>query len=320
MGQKGAQANTEIHTLGNTPTVDISKLSPNPEVALKLKLEENNPTGSIKDRVAASMIKDAEENGRLKKGSTILEPSSGNTGIALAAISQDKGYKLKVVIPENVSEERIQILDSLGAEIIYSSGEEGSNGAVRKAESIAVKNPDWVYLCQYANDANPRTHYETTGPEIYESCPEITHFVSGLGTTGTLMGVGTYLKEQNPEIKIIAVEPPSGETVQGLRSLEEGYVPPIFENWSGQELLDARRIVRPKESIICTRKLFSDAELLVGISTGAAVAGALKEAEKIDSGEIVVISADGGAKYVSTGAWTDPIDEVVERAKRIIYF
>lgn len=316
MGKDKAQS-----AVGNTPVVDISKLSPKPEVSIKLKLEEYNPTGSIKDRVAAGMVKDAEEAGRLIPGkSIILEPSSGNTGIALAAISQIKGYKLKVVIPENVSEERIQILHAFGAEIIFSSGKEGSNGAVRKAEGIAAKNPEWVYLCQYANDANPRTHYETTGPEIYNACPKMTHFIAGLGTTGTLMGVGTYLKEKNPEIKIIAIEPPSGETVEGLRSLDEGYVPPIFESWSGQDLLDGRRIVRPKESILCTRQLAREVGILSGISTGAALAGALKEAERIDSGEIVVISADGGWKYLSTGAWTDPIDEVVERAKRIIYF
>ena len=307
-------------TLGNTPIVDISKLSPNPSVKLKLKLEEYNPTGSVKDRVATAMVEAAEKDGRLKQDSIILEPSSGNTGIALAAISQAKGYKLKVVIPENVSEERIQILTAFGAEIIFSPPNEGSNGAVRQAEKLAEKNPQWVYLCQYANDENPKTHYENTGPEIFKACPDITHFVSGLGTTGTLMGVGTYLKEQNPNIKIVSLEPPSGETVEGLRNLDEGYVPPIFERWGGHELLSARRIIRPKESIEFTRQLASELGLLVGISTGAAVAGAVKEAQNVDSAVMVILSADGGWKYLSTGAWTDPIDEVVERIKRIIYF
>ncbi len=306
---------------GETPMVDIYHLSPNPSVEIKLKLEEYNPTGSVKDRIAAAMVEEAEKDGRLKPGeSVILEPSSGNTGIALAAIANARGYTLKVVIPENVSAERTQLLTALGAEIIFSPGGEGSNGAVRKAEKIAGENPEWVYLCQYANDANPRVHYNTTGPEIYSACSGITHFVAGLGTTGTLMGVGTYLKEQNPEIKILAVEPPAGETVEGLRSLEEGYVPPVFENWSGDKVLDGRRIVRPKESIVWTKRLTAEAGIFAGISTGAALAGAAKEAEKISSGQIVVLSADGGWKYLSTGAWTDPIDEVVERAKRIIYF
>ncbi len=308
-------------TVGNTPVVDISQLSPNPNVKFKLKLEEYNPTGSIKDRIAKGMIEDAEQNGRLKTNSTILEPSSGNTGIALASICRAKGYNLKVVIPENVSVERIQILNAFGAEIIFSPSEEGSNGAVRKAEGIAAENPEWVYLCQYENNANPKTHYQTTGPEIYSACPEMTHFIAGLGTTGTLMGVGKYLKEQNTDIQIIAIEPPTGETVEGLRSLDDGYVPPIFEKWSGDKLLNGRRIVRPKESILATRELAKQAGLLVGISTGAALAGAILEAERLDgAGEIVIISADGGWKYLSTGAWTDPVDEVVERAKKIIYF
>ncbi len=306
--------------LGNTPLADISVLSPKPSVKLWLKLEDRNPTGSVKDRIAANMVKDAEADGRLKPGSIILEPSSGNTGIALAAICNARKYSLKVVIPENVSSERTQLLNALGAEIIFSPGQEGSNGAVKKAEGIAKKNPEWVYLCQYANDANPRAHYESTGPEIYRDCPDITHFVAGLGTTGTLVGVGTYLKEQNPEIKVLAVEPPAGETVEGLRSLEDGYVPPVFENWSGDKVLDGRRIVRPKDSIIWTRQLLAEAGIFAGISTGAALAGAIKEASQIDEGQIVILSADGGWKYISTGAWTDPIDEVVERAKKIIYF
>ena len=309
-----------VDLIGNTPMVDVSQLSPNPKVAIKLKLEDTNPTGSIKDRIAWNMVKEAEAEGRLKKGSIILEPSSGNTGIALAAISQARGYSLKVVLPESVSIERTQLLLSFGAEIISSPGEEGSNGAVRKAEKIAAENPDWVYLCQYANDANPRAHYESTGPEIFRDCPEITHFAAGLGTTGTLMGVGTYLKEQNPDIKILAVEPPSGETVEGLRSLDEGYVPPIYEKWLGSDLLDGRRIVRPKDSILWTKKLAAEAGLFVGISTGAAMAGAAKEAKQITEGCIVVLSADGGFKYLSTGVWTDPIEEVLERAQKIIYF
>ena len=206
-----------LDLIGNTPIVDVSQLSPNPEVRILAKMEGQNPAGSVKDRIALAMIEEAEADGTLTPGKTIIEPSSGNTGIALAMISRIKGYKIKIVLPGNVSIERRQLLEVYGAEIIDSPGEEGSNGAVRMALALAEEHRDWVFLYQYGNESNPRAHYRTTGPEIYRDVPDITHFVAGLGTSGTLLGVGTYLKEQNPEIQILAVEPPSGEQVEGLR-------------------------------------------------------------------------------------------------------
>lgn len=309
-----------IDLIGNTPIVDVSNLSPKPSVRILAKIESGNPAGSVKDRIARKMIEEAEADGTLTPGRTIIEPSSGNTGIALAMIARLKGYPIKIVLPENVSVERRQLLEIFGAEIILSPGAEGSNGAVRRAQQLAEEHPDWAFLYQYANEANPRAHYETTGPEILRDVPDITHFVAGLGTSGTLMGVGTYLKEQKPDVKIYAVEPPVGERVEGLRNLDEGYIPPVFEKWGGLELLDGKRIVRPRESIEWTRRLATDCSIFAGISSGAALAGAVRVAEKIDEGVIVFIVADGGWKYLSTGAWTDPIDEVVERAERIIYF
>ncbi len=300
--------------------VDVSVLSPNPSVAIHVKLEGVNPAGSVKDRVAREMILEAEADGTLEPGRTIIEPSSGNTGIALAMIARLRGYPIKIVMPENVSAERRQLLEVFGAEIIWSPGAEGSNGAVRMAQRLADDNPDWAFLYQYGNEANPRAHYNTTGPEIYADCPEITHFVSGLGTSGTLMGVGAYLKERKPSVQVLAVEPPAGELVDGLRSLDDGFIPPVYEKWGGDQLLDGKRIVRPRESIEWTRRLAEEAGIFAGISTGAALAGAARVAERTDEGAVVVVSADGGWKYLSTGAWTDPIDQVTARAESIIYF
>lgn len=309
-----------LDMIGNTPMVDVSVLSPNPNVRILGKMEGQNPAGSVKDRIALSMVQEAEADGTLTPGKTIIEPSSGNTGIALAMIARIKGYPIKIVLPENVSIERRQLLEVFGAEIILSPGNEGSNGAVRRAIELADEHPEWAFLYQYANEANPRAHYETTGPEIWRDVPEITHFVAGLGTSGTLMGVGTYLKEQNPAIKILAVEPPLGESVEGLRNLDEGYIPPVYEKWGGPELLDGKRIVRPRESIEFTRLLAEKCGIFSGISAGAALAGAVRVASSIESGTIVFIVCDGGWKYLSTGAWTDDIDEVTARAERIIYF
>jgi len=308
-----------LDLIGNTPLVDVSPLSPNADVRILAKMEGQNPAGSVKDRIALKMITEAEADGTLTPGKTLIEPSSGNTGIAMAMIARLKGYPIKIVLPENVSVERRQLLEVWGAEIISSPGAEGSNGAVRKAQALAEEHPDWAFLYQYANEANPRAHYETTGPEIWRDCPEITHFVAGLGTSGTLMGVGTYLKEQNPAIQVIAVEPPLGEKVEGLRNLDEGYIPPIYEKWGGPDLLDRKRVVRPRESIEWTRRL-GGIGVFSGISAGAAMAGAAKVAAEIDGGTIVFIVADYGWKYLSTGAWTDDIDEVVRRAEKIIYF
>ncbi|MEZ5206968.1 MAG: pyridoxal-phosphate dependent enzyme [Acidimicrobiales bacterium] len=314
-----------IHTsildmIGNTPMLDDSSVGTNPNVRVLVKVEGVNPAGSIKDRIARQMVLEAEADGTLTPGRTIIEPSSGNTGIALAMIARIKGYPIKIVMPENVSIERRQLLEVFGAEIIVTPGNEGSNGAVKVARQLADEHPEWAFLYQYANEANPRAHYETTGPEIWRDVPEITHFVAGLGTSGTLLGVGTYLKERNPDVQVLAIEPPLGELVEGLRNLDEGYIPPVYEKWGGPELLDGKRIVRPRESIEWTRRLAEEAGFFAGISTGAAAAGAFRVAEKLDAGVVVFVSADGGWKYLSTGAWTDPIDDVVAKAEKTIYF
>ncbi len=309
-----------LDLIGNTPMVDVSVLSPNPGVRIVAKLESQNPFGSVKDRIAKSMIETAEKEGRLVAGQTIIEPSSGNTGIALAAIARIKGYPIKILMPESVSIERRQMLDVFGAEVILTPGGEGSNGAVKRAQALAAEHPEWYFPYQYGNDANPIAHYEGTGPEIWRDCPEITHFVAGLGTSGTLMGVGTYLKERNPDIKVLAVEPPLGELVEGLRNLDEGYIPPVFDQWRGLELLDGKRIVRPRESIEWTRRMATEVGIFAGISAGAALAGAVKVAGKIDEGTIVFIVCDGGWKYLSTGAFTDDLDDAERNAAAIIYF
>jgi cysteine synthase B len=314
-----------LDLIGGTPTVDVSALSPKSNVTILAKLEGRNPAGSVKDRVALSMVDAAERDGLLiagKPDQILLEPSSGNTGIALAMVCRLRGYHLKVVLPTNVSPERRQLLQAWGAEIIDSPGSEGSNGAVRLAQSLSVENPEWVFLYQYANPANPDAHYRTTGPEILADVPEITHFVAGLGTSGTLMGVGRYLKEHRPDVQIWAVEPPSGEMVDGLRNLDDGYIPPIFLDNHGEDLLDRKVVVRPRESIEWTRR-FTEVGLFVGLSSGAIMAGAVKCANLIPDDQtatIVTIVCDDGWKYLSTGAWSDDIDDVVERAKKIIYF
>jgi cysteine synthase len=308
-----------LDLIGNTPMVDVSALSPNPRVRILAKLEGQNPGGSVKDRAAASMILEAEKDGSLSPGQTILESSSGNTGIALAMIAKMRGYPFKVVLPENVSIERRQLLEVWGAEITWTPGSEGSNGAMREAKRIAAEHPDWYFPYQYGNPANPKAHYEGTGPEIWRDCPEITHFIAGLGTAGTLMGVGRFLKERNPNIQIWAIEPPAGELVDGLKNIDEGFVPEVFLDNDGEHLLDRRIIVRPRESIEWVRR-FTEVGLFVGLSSGAIMAGAVKCAERIDEGTIVTIVCDGGWKYLSTGAWTDDLDVVEDRANRVIYF
>ena len=314
-----------LDLVGNTPIVDVSALSPKPNVTILAKLEGQNPAGSVKDRVAVSLIEAAERDGILipgKPDQILIEPSSGNTGIALAMVCRLRGYHLKVVLPTNVSPERRQLLLAYGAEIIDSPGSEGSNGAVRMAHTLAAENPEWTFLYQYANPANPEAHYRGTGPEILGDVPEITHFIAGLGTSGTLMGVGRYLKEHKPGVQVWAIEPPSGEMVDGLRSLDDGYIPPIFTYNHGAELLDRKVVVRPRESIEWTRRM-TEVGLFVGISSGAIMAGAVKCANLIPDDEtatIVTIVCDAGWKYLSTGAWSDDIDQVVERAKKIIYF
>ena len=307
---------TILGLIGDTPLVGLHALSPNPDVRIYAKLEGQNPGGSSKDRIALKMIEMAEADGALAPGDTIIEPSSGNTGIGLALVAKLRGYLLRVVLPDNVSIERRQLLEIFGAEIVLSPGEEGSNGAIRRAEELAAADASLRLLFQYGNPANPQAHYEGTGPEIWRDCPEVDVFVAGLGTSGTLMGVGRYLKEQNPDVRVVAVEPPAGELVQGLRSLDDGFVPPIFD----ATVLDRKFIVRPRESIEWLRRLLEDCGVFAGVSSGAAVAGAAKMAEQMDAGTIVTLLPDGGWKYLSSGAWTDDLDVVEERATRVNYW
>jgi cysteine synthase B len=310
-----------LDLIGNTPLVDVSALSPNSRVRIYAKLEGQNPGGSVKDRAAKWMIDEAEKSGVLTPGSSqvVLESSSGNTGIALAMICRVRGYHLKVVLPENVSVERRQLLDVWGAEILPSPASEGSNGAMRRAQAMAAEHDDWWFPFQYGNPANPKAHYEGTGPEIWRDCPEITHFVCGLGTAGTIIGCGTFLREQNPDVQVWAIEPPAGEMVDGLKNFDEGFVPPVFEDGGGWDLLNRRLIVRPRESILWTRRL-TEVGVFAGISSGAVACAAAKCAAEIEEGVIVFIVADGGWKYLSTGAWTDDLDAVEARAKGTIYF
>jgi cysteine synthase B len=302
--------------IGDTPLVGLHQLSPKPNVKIYAKLEGQNPGGSSKDRIALKMVELAERDGVLEPGDTILEPSSGNTGIGLGLVAKLRGYHLRVVMPENVSIERRQLLEIFGSDVVLSPAEEGSNGAIRMAEKLAADDPELKMLFQYGNPANPLAHYEGTGPEIWRDCPDVDIFVAGLGTSGTLMGVGRYLKEQRADIQVVAVEPPAGELVQGLRSLDDGFVPPIFD----PNVLDRKFIVRPRESIEWLRRLLDDCGVFAGVSSGAAIAGAVKMAEQIDAGTIVTLLPDGGWKYLSSGAWTDDIDVVEERATRINYW
>jgi [CysO sulfur-carrier protein]-thiocarboxylate-dependent cysteine synthase len=310
------RAETVLGLIGDTPLVGIQALSPRPAVRIYAKLEGQNPGGSSKDRIALAMVDQAERDGVLRPGDTILEPSSGNTGIGLALVAKLRGYRLRVVMPENVSVERRQLLEIFGAEIVSSPGEEGSNGAIRLAEKLAADDPTLRLLFQYGNPANPLAHYEGTGPEILRDCPDVDVFVAGLGTSGTLMGVGRFLKERRPSVRVVAVEPPAGELVQGLRSLEDGFVPPILD----PGVLDRRLIVRARESIEWLRRLLNECGVFAGISSGAAVAGAVKAAAELEHGTVVVLLPDGGWKYLSSGAWTDPLDVVAERATQINYW
>ena len=289
--------------IGNTPLVGLPRLSPRPGVRLWAKLEGHNPTGSVKDRIARAMVDEAEKGGRLAPGATLVEPSSGNTGIALALVARVRGYRLVVVMPENTSAERRQLLELYGAEVVSSPAAGGSNGAIARAEELAAANPDWVMLYQYGNPANVTAHYETTGPEIWRDLPEVTHFVAGLGTSGTLVGVGRYLKEQRSQVQIVAAEPEYGDLVYGLRNLDEGFVPPIFD----ETVLDRRIKVGSHDALHRTRELAATEGVFAGISTGAVLHVALRVAERLERAEIVVLSPDGGWKYLSTGAYgADP--------------
>jgi cysteine synthase len=291
--------------VGNTPLVGLPHLAPKPGVRLWAKLEGNNPTGSVKDRIALAMVSDAEKTGKLTPGATLLEPSSGNTGISLALIARVRGYKLVVVMPSNTSAERRQLLEALGARIVTSPAEQGSNGSIQVAEGLARDHPDWVMLYQYGNPANALAHYETTGPEIWRDLPEVTHFVAGLGTTGTLMGAGRYLKVQNPRVRVVAAEPDFGDLVYGLRNLDEGFVPPIFD----ADLLDRRIKVDSSAALRRTRELVATEGVFAGISAGAVLHVALRLAEQVDSADMVLLFADGGWKYLSTGAYAPDAEQ-----------
>jgi [CysO sulfur-carrier protein]-thiocarboxylate-dependent cysteine synthase len=302
-----------LHALGDTPLVGLPRLSPAPNVRLWAKLEDRNPTGSIKDRPALAMIEAAEAEGRLRPGCTVLEPTSGNTGIALAMAAKLKGYRLVCVMPENTSVERRQLLAAYGAEIVFSPAAGGSNQAVATAKKIAAEHPDWVMLYQYGNPANADAHYRGTGPELLRDLPTLTHFVAGLGTTGTLVGVGRYLREAKPDVQIIAAEPRYGELVYGLRNLDEGFVPELYD----PDVLTSRFSVGSRDALRRTRQLLETEGIFAGISTGAILHAALAVAEKAagtgESADVAFIVADAGWKYLSTGAYAGTLDEAAER-------
>jgi cysteine synthase B len=274
-------------------------MSPRPGVRIFAKLEGQNPTGSVKDRIARHMIDAASADGHLKPGGTIIEPTSGNTGIALAMVARVRGYRVKVVMPESVSPERVQLLRAFGAEIVFSDADKGTNESIVVARRIAEENPGLFMPYQYGNEANPRAHFETTGPEIVRDLPDIDVFVAGLGTGGTLMGVGRALRTHNPKVKVVAVAPPPDDVVQGLRSLEHGFVPPILN----LDELDGRLLIGQEESFNVTRQLLINEGIFAGVSSGAVVAGAQKIARRLERGNVVCLLADGGWKYLSTGLW-----------------
>lgn len=299
-------------SVGNTPLIGLPRLSPAPNVRLWAKMEDRNPTGSIKDRTAISMILAAEKSGALKSGATILEPTSGNTGISLAMAAKVRGYKLICVMPENTSPERRQLIEMWGAKIISSPAAGGSNEAVRVAKKLALDNPDWVFLYQYGNPANIEAHYESTGPEIFRDLPTITHFVAGLGTTGTLMGAGKYLREQNPDISIIAAEPRYGEIVYGLRNIDEGFVPELYD----ASILTRRFSVGAEDSVRRVRELLEVEGIFAGISTGAILHAAIAIGDEAirdgRSADIAFILCDAGWKYLSTGIYGSQIEQATE--------
>jgi cysteine synthase len=302
-----------LDSVGRTPLVGLPRMSPSADVRLWAKLEDRNPTGSLKDRPALQMIESAEHDGVLSAGCTILEPTSGNTGISLAMAARLKGYRLVCVMPENTSVERRQLLSMWGAQIVFTPAAGGSNEAVRVAKQMAADNPGWVMLYQYGNPANTLAHYATTGPEILADLPTITHFVAGLGTTGTVMGVGRYLREKVPGIRIVAAEPRYGELVYGLRNLDEGFVPELYD----ESVLSARLSVGPREAVRRTRELLENEGIFAGISTGAILHAALAEANKAvkarERADIAFVVCDGGWKYLSTGAYEGTLAEAEDR-------
>ncbi len=301
----GGRYGNIVESIGNTPLVELPKLSPKPEVRIYAKLEGRNPTGSVKDRVAKSMIEAAEAAGAIEPGQTILEPTSGNTGISLAMICSLKGYPLKVVMPDNVTDERTQLLRMYGAEIVYSEGAKGSNGAVEVALEMA-QEPGYYMPYQYGNEANPLAHYNGTAVEILEELDSVAAFVGGLGTGGTLMGNGRRLKEANPETLVVAAEPMQGELVQGLRSLDDGFIPPIIDI----SLFDRKIMVSNRDAIVWTKKLLEEEGIFAGVSAGAIAAIAVRIANELEGGNVVFLIPDDGWKYLSSGVYTKPIEEI----------
>src|ERR1700704_2821163 len=304
----GGRCGDSVQAIGNTPLIELPRLSPKPGVHVWAKLESHNPTGSVKDRVARALIEDAEEKGAIGPGQTILEPTSGNTGISLAMICSRKGYPLKVVMPDNVTPERTQLLSMYGAEIVYSEGSKGSNGAVALALEMAAEDSSYYMPYQYGNEANPLAHYNGTAPEILEELDEVTAFVAGLGTGGTLMGNGRRLQEENPETQIVAAEPMQGELVDGLRSLDDGFIPPIID----LSILDRKIFVTNRDAIIWTRKLLEEEGLFAGVSSGAIASIAARIAGELDEGNVVFVVCDDGWKYLSSGIYTLPVDEIAD--------
>jgi cysteine synthase len=295
-----------VASIGRTPMVELRRLAPSPRVRIWAKLEAANPTGSLKDRVARTMIEDALASGALQPGQTILEPSSGNTGISLAMLGARLGHPVRIVMPDNTTPERSQLLRLYGAEITYSTGEEGSNGAIRLAQRIVADDPSLFMPYQYGNAANPRAHEEGTGPEILAAVPELDTFVAGLGTGGTLTGVGRFLRRARPSARVIAAEPLPGEQVQGLRSLEDGFVPPVLD----ESVLDDRRLVSNRDALVGVRRLMREEGIFAGLSSGAVIHVALQVAAEMTEGQLVVLLADGGWKYLSTGMWSRDLDEL----------
>jgi cysteine synthase len=302
-----------LSAIGSTPTVELPHLAPSPRIRLYAKLEGANPTGSVKDRIARSMVLDARASGALRPGQTILEPSSGNTGISLALVGALLGHPVSIVMPDNTTVERTQLLQLYRAEIILSPGEEGSNGAIRMAQQLAAADPTLFMPFQYGNPANPLAHEQTTGPEIVEAVPEIDAFVAGLGTGGTLTGVGRFLRRERPGVRIIAAEPLPGERVHGLRSLAEGYVPPVLD----ASVLDDRFLVSNRDALLGVRRLLHEEGIFAGLSSGTVLHVALRVAAEMEEGRIVILLADGGWKYLSTGIFDrdpDELEDVLERS------
>lgn len=297
-----------LDLIGNTPLVELPNLSPSATVRFFAKLEGQNPTGSVKDRIAKAMLEAAERDGKLTPGCTILEPTSGNTGVSLAFVAKLKGYKVKAVMPDNMSPERTALLRAYGAEIIYSDGPRGTNGSIEMAQEMAAADPSLVMLYQYGNSANPGAHYDTTGPEILRDLPEIDVFVAGLGTGGTLTGTGRYLKERKPSVKITAAAPHPGDRVQGLRSLDEGFIPPVLD----QNVLDGRIIVDSKNSFAATKELLEKEGIFAGVSGGSVLRAAQRVASRMERGNIVLLLADGGWKYLSTDLWNTAYEDLAD--------